>query len=127
MDMNKKLKDVGCSEGTDVFIVAVDGTPLEKYFYLPNEDSAPPTPSPESDLPVEKQPSAGIRDSKLILEPPESLPLQSGPELIEEPAVELVTSSKLCIVFLKEIRFHQYHFPIREARSIILPVTKHDL
>lgn len=96
MDMNKKLKDVGCSEGTDVFIVAVDGTPLEKYFYLPNEDDAPPTPSSETDLPVEKQHlSADSGDSKLILEPPESLPLQSGPELIEEPAVELVTSSKL--------------------------------
>ena len=96
MDMNKKLKDVGCSEGTDVFIVAVDGTPLEKYFYLPNEDDAPPTPSSETDLPVEKPHlSADSGDSKLILEPPESLPLQSGPELIEEPAVELVTSSKL--------------------------------
>ena len=96
VDMNKKLKDVGCSEGTDVFIVAVDGTPLEKYFYLPNEDDAPPTPSSETDLPVEKPHlSADSGDSKLILEPPESLPLQSGPELIEEPAVELVTSSKL--------------------------------
>lgn len=96
MDMNKKLKDVGCREGTDVFIVAVDGTPLEKYFYLPNEDDAPPTPSSETDLPVEKPHlSADSGDSKLILEPPESLPLQSGPELIEEPAVELVTSSKL--------------------------------
>ena len=96
--MNKKLKDVGCSEGTDVFIVAVDGTPLEKYFYLPNEDSNPATPTTETDLPVEKPVSISPTesgDSKLILEPPESLPLQSGPELIEEPAVELVTSSKL--------------------------------
>ena len=96
--MNKKLKDVGCSEGTDVTIVAVDGTPLENYFYLPNESNSPATPVQEANQPAKQPNSTSPEDqdtSKLIMEPPESLPLLSGPGLIEEPAVELVTSSKL--------------------------------
>ena len=98
VDMNKKLKDVGCSEGTDVTIVAVDGTPLENYFYLPNESNSPATPVQEANQPAKQPNSTSPEDqdtSKLIMEPPESLPLLSGPGLIEEPAVELVTSSKL--------------------------------
>ena len=98
VDMNKKLKDVGCSEGTNVTIVAVDGTPLENYFYLPNESNTPATPVQEANQPAKQPNSTSPEDqdtSKLIMEPPESLPLLSGPGLIEEPAVELVTSSKL--------------------------------
>lgn len=35
--MNKKLKDVGCHEGSEVVIVSADGRSLDEYFSISEE------------------------------------------------------------------------------------------